>query len=141
MKVISHALPAAAFVAAASSAPGARAFVAPGASSAAARATPRHPARCSSARFVAGEESAFVADVEPPTEEGGEDKTFDAVEKMGRGAAKVRKGRDDARGLALCAGGEQLGTMQTLQPFGNDWDCSNLEMATRARGRVPLARA
>lgn len=34
-------------------------------------------------------ESAFVADVDAPAEEG--DKTFDAVEKMGRGAAKVRK--------------------------------------------------
>ena len=33
-------------------------------------------------------ESAFVADVDAPVEEG--DKTFDAVEKMGRGAAKVR---------------------------------------------------
>lgn len=45
----------------------------------------------SSVRFMAeGEtESAFVADV-APVEEGEADKTFDAVEKMGRGAAKVR---------------------------------------------------
>lgn len=33
-------------------------------------------------------ESAFVADVAPPAEEG--DKAFDAVEMMGKGAAKVR---------------------------------------------------
>ena len=37
-------------------------------------------------------ESAFVAD--PVAEESkGDDSTFDAVEKMGRGAAKVRLGR------------------------------------------------
>jgi hypothetical protein len=33
-------------------------------------------------------ESAFVVDVAPPAEEG--DKAFDAVEMMGKGAAKVR---------------------------------------------------
>ena len=38
-------------------------------------------------------ESAFVADVPPaePTTE--EDKTFDAVEKMGKGAAKIKRGK------------------------------------------------
>eukprot|EP01082_Thalassiosira_pseudonana_P015553 g13787.t1 g13787 contig9:438017-439204(-) len=36
-------------------------------------------------------ESAFVADVAPPAEEG--DKAFDAVEMMGKGAAKVKRGK------------------------------------------------
>jgi len=36
-------------------------------------------------------ESAFVADVAPPAAE--EDKTFDAVEKMGKGAAKIKRGK------------------------------------------------
>ena len=36
-------------------------------------------------------ESAFVADVPAPTTE--EDKTFDAVEKMGKGAAKIKRGK------------------------------------------------
>ena len=47
--------------------------------------------RCSSVRFMSeGEstESAFVADDAEPDN----DKSFDAVEKMGRGAAKVRGG-------------------------------------------------
>lgn len=35
-------------------------------------------------------ESAFVADVPAASEGENEDDTFDAVEKMGRGAAKVR---------------------------------------------------
>lgn len=36
-------------------------------------------------------ESAFVADVPAPVEEA--DKTFDAVEKMGKGAAKIKRGK------------------------------------------------
>lgn len=36
-------------------------------------------------------ESAFVADIPAPTTE--EDKTFDAVEKMGKGAAKIKRGK------------------------------------------------
>lgn len=36
-------------------------------------------------------ESAFVADIPAPIEE--EDKTFDAVEKMGKGAAKIKRGK------------------------------------------------
>lgn len=36
-------------------------------------------------------ESAFVADADAPVDEG--DKTFDAVEKMGRGAAKAKRGK------------------------------------------------
>lgn len=36
-------------------------------------------------------ESAFIADVDAPVEEA--DKTFDAVEKMGRGAAKTKRGK------------------------------------------------
>ncbi len=42
-------------------------------------------------------ESAFVADIPAPVAE--EDKTFDAVEKMGKGAAKIKRGKkkgDDA---------------------------------------------
>lgn len=47
--------------------------------------------RCPSVRtFMSdGEESAFVADVDA----GEGDKTFDAVEKMGRGAAKTKRGK------------------------------------------------
>jgi len=42
-------------------------------------------------------ESAFVADVPAPATDS-EDKTFDAVEKMGKGAAKIKRGKkkDDA---------------------------------------------
>jgi len=50
------------------------------------------PQQCSSVRFMAeGEESAFVSDAELPVD--AEDKTFDAVEKMGRGAAKTKRGK------------------------------------------------
>mmetsp|Transcript_2889 Transcript_2889/g.4402 ORF Transcript_2889/g.4402 Transcript_2889/m.4402 type:complete len:233 (-) Transcript_2889:135-833(-) len=47
----------------------------------------------SSAMFMSESEteSAFVADVAPPVAE--EDKTFDAVEKMGKGAAKIKRGK------------------------------------------------
>lgn len=87
---VTRALPAAALAAA--SAAGAAAFVAPGGASAARAARPRQSSP-STPRFLAGEpgESAFVADAAPVAEgEGEEDKAFDAVEKMGRGAAKVR---------------------------------------------------
>ena len=49
------------------------------------------PQQCSSVLFMSeteSVESAFVADADAPA--GEEDSTFDAVEKMGRGAAKVR---------------------------------------------------
>jgi len=39
-------------------------------------------------------ESAFVADVPEAGEAKEDDKTFDAVEKMGRGAAKVRTNQE-----------------------------------------------
>lgn len=66
-------------------------------------ATLSRPQQCSSARPMAeGEpESAFVADVDvvvPAAEE--DDKTFDAVEKMGRGAAKTKRGKRKKGGSA-----------------------------------------
>lgn len=66
-------------------------------------ATLSRPQQCSSARPMAeGEpESAFVADVAAPAAEE-DDKTFDAVEKMGRGAAKTKRGK---RGSAKKGGG------------------------------------
>lgn len=52
------------------------------------------PQQCSSVLFMSeteSVESAFVADADAPA--GEEDSTFDAVEKMGRGAAKVKRGK------------------------------------------------
>lgn len=52
------------------------------------------PQQCSPVLFMSetdSAESAFVADVDAPA--GEDDNTFDAVEKMGRGAAKVKRGK------------------------------------------------
>ena len=59
-----------------------------------------------------GEESAFVADVDA----GEGDKTFDAVEKMGRGAAKVREmcGLWGARINDFSKGGGRARCRQTI---------------------------
>ena len=59
------------------------------------------PQQCSSPIYMSANEtgSAFVADVDTGTAPD-EDKTFDAVEKMGRGAAKQKRGKRKGGGDA-----------------------------------------
>jgi len=74
-----------AFVIALAAATSATAFTTPN------TATISRPQQCSSVQFMAEGESEFVADAELPADAA--DKSFDAVEKMGRGAAKTKRGK------------------------------------------------
>lgn len=74
--------------------------------------------QCASVRFMAeGEtESAFVADV-APAEEGETDKTFDAVEKMGRGAAKAKRGKRKGGEAAASTPSKAAATLAPEETF------------------------
>merc|ERR1719296_618309 len=75
--------------------------------------------QCSSVRFMAGgesTESAFVADpVEETVGEG--DKTFDAVEKMGRGAAKAKRGKRKGGDKSASAPAKAAATLAPEETF------------------------
>jgi hypothetical protein len=60
-------------------------------------------------------ESAFVADVDAPVEEA--DKTFDAVEKMGRGAAKTKRGKRKGGEQAAAAPSKAAATLAPEETF------------------------
>lgn len=72
--------------------------------------------QCASVQFMAeGEpESAFVAD--EPTAEGA-DKTFDAVEKMGRGAAKTKRGKRKGGEAVAAAPTKQAATLAPEETY------------------------
>jgi len=61
--------------------------------------------------FAADDDSAFVADVEPE-----EDKTFDAVEKFGKGAAKTKRGKRKGIDPAVASAATARKAAATLAP-------------------------
>lgn len=70
---------------------------------------PRSPALCASE----GDESAFVADVDADEA----DAAFDAVEKMGRGAAKTKRGRRKGSDAAAAAPAKAAATLAPEETF------------------------
>jgi len=94
------------------------------ASTADAFAPPSNPlvgtAQCSPRLFMSETEtpeSAFVADVPEVAVEKEDDKTFEAVEKMGRGAAKTKRGKRKGGGKTETAPAKAAATLAPEETF------------------------